>query len=372
MRKRTARSRALWPIALAAAACLVCTPVGVARLVSEAGALGPPSPSLPSWQTPFMTAYLVIQRGALEAAAGDPAARATIDVEPGQSAADVVNRLADSGVVRDPFLLRTYLRYRGLDVGIEAGRYTLEGGQSPLELAAVLQSAADSRYTLTVIEGWRREQIAQALGSMDLRISPADFLAATRRPPPWDVGGETSTLEGFLFPDSYRLDPRWSAEDVSRLMLDTFTERVNEDLRLAFAHQGLKLLEAVTLASIVEREAILPQEKPVIASVFLNRLRQGMKLQSDPTVQYALGWQPDGAWWKSPLAIDELSLDSPYNTYLFGGLPPAPIASPGMDSLLAVANPAGTSYFYFRASCDGRGAHLFAETFEEHVRNACP
>lgn len=372
MRRRTRRSRAYWPIAWVAAACLVCSSIGMARLSSAAALLGPPSSSLPSWQTPFITAFLVVRRGALEAAAGDPAARATIDVEPGQSAADVVDRLAETGVVRDPFLLRTYLRYRGLDVGIQAGRYTLEGGQSLLELASVLHRAADSRYTLTVIEGWRREQIAQALGSMELGFTPADFLAATRRPPPWDVGGQTSTLEGFLFPDSYRLDPRWSAEDVARLMLETFSEKVDEDLRLAFTRQGLNLLEAVTLASIVEREAVLVEEKPVIASVFLNRLRQGMKLQSDPTVQYALGWQPDGTWWKSPLVLEELAVDSLYNTYLYGGLPPAPIASPGLNSLLAVADPTETSYFYFRAACDGRGAHLFAETFEEHVHNACP
>jgi UPF0755 protein len=299
-------------------------------------------------------------------------AQKTIEIEPGENAASVVDHLAAAGIVHDPFLLKAFLRYRGLDVGIDAGRYELSGSQSLEEIAAALQRAADSRYTLVVPEGWRREQIAQALGAMGMAFSPADFLGATRRPPPWDVGGSVSTLEGFLFPDSYRLDPRWKPKDVARVMLDTFARRVDDDLRAGFSDQGLSLLQAVTLASMVEREAVQDDERPLIASVFLNRLRQGMKLQSDPTVQYALGLQPDGSWWKAPLAVDELSIDSPYNTYLVAGFPPSPIANPGWESLRAIAQPADTPFYYFRASCAGDGRHLFAETFEEHARNACP
>jgi UPF0755 protein len=207
---------------------------------------------------------------------------------------------------------------------------------------------------------------------MGLGFSPAEFLAATRMSPPWDVGGATATVEGFLFPDSYRLDPRWTAPDVVDLMLDTFRERLDADLDQAYQARGLSLLEAVTLASIIEREAALPEERALMASVFFNRLALGMKLQSDPTVQYGLGLQPDGDWWKSPLIAADLETESPYNTYLHAGLPPAPIANPGLASLEAVALPADTPYYYFRTSCDGRGGHAFAETFEEHLRNACP
>jgi UPF0755 protein len=126
------------------------------------------------------------------------------------------------------------------------------------------------------------------------------------------------------------------------------------------------------LASIIEREAVVADERPIIASVFFNRLSAGMLLESDPTVQYALGQQPDGDWWKSPLSLDDLALDSPYNTYRSAGLPPGPIANPGLSSLQAVANPADTPYFYFRAACDGSGRHAFAATFDEHLLNACP
>ena len=371
-RRRRSSGLPLVGVAAVAIACLVCAPLGLSRWSSAPASLGPPSSLVPAWQAPFLTAYLALRQGSLTAPAGDPSMQTSIEVEPGESAGEVVDRLAEAGVVSDPLLLKTYLRYRGLDVGIEAGRYAVDGGQTLEEIAAALQSAADSRYTLVVPEGWRREQIAQAIGSLDLEFSPADFLTATRRKPPWDVGGRVESLEGFLFPDSYRLDPRWSSERVVQLMLDTFQRRVDGELREGFSKQGLSLLEAVTLASIVEREAILPEERPLIASVFLNRLAQRMKLQADPTVQYALGFQPDGGWWKSPLAIDDLAVTSPYNTYLVGGLPPGPIANPGLDSLQAVADPAVTTYYYFRAACDGSGAHLFAATFEEHSRNACP
>jgi UPF0755 protein len=372
MRARRRRTRP-WLVVLAAVlACLLCSPIAASRWTAATASLGAPSPSLPAWQTPLLAAFLVIQQGELDRPAGDPQASTILEIEPGETATDAVARLADAGVVRDPFLLRTYLRYRGLDVGIEAGRYTLQGRQTLREIASALQRAADSRYTLVVPEGWRREQIAVALGEMDLAFSPAAFLAATRISPPWDIGGQPPTLEGFLFPDSYRLDPRWAAPDVVELMLETFEARVDAELRRTFQARGLTLLEAVTLASIIEREAALPEERPLMASVFFNRLALGMKLQSDPTVQYGLGLQPDGEWWKNPLTAADLETDSPTNTYLHAGLPPAPIANPGLSSLKAVAFPPETGYLYFRTTCDGDGRHAFAETFEEHLQNACP
>ena len=126
------------------------------------------------------------------------------------------------------------------------------------------------------------------------------------------------------------------------------------------------------LASIVEREAVKDEEKPLIASVYLNRLKIGMKLDADPTVQYALGFDfTNGTWWKNPLSLNDLQFDSPFNTYIYAGLPPAPIANPGLNSLQAVAFPAETPYYFFRAKCDGSGFHFFSETFEEHVANGC-
>jgi UPF0755 protein len=140
-------------------------------------------------------------------------------------------------------------------------------------------------------------------------------------------------------------------------------------MRQGFGVQELSLHEAVTLASIVEREAVLEEERPIIARVFINRLVQGMRLQADPTTQYALGYQAsNNSWWKSGLTLADLQYQSPYNTYFVEGLPPGPIANPGLSSLQAVAEPATANYIFFVADCapEQNGRHLFSETFAEH------
>jgi UPF0755 protein len=152
-----------------------------------------------------------------------------------------------------------------------------------------------------------------------------------------------------------------------------FENQVNSELRGGFSTQGLDLCQAVVLASIVQREAMVEEEMPIIASVFFNRLNSGAVLASDPTVQYALGYnQSQGTWWTNPLSLEDLQVDSPYNTYIYAGLPPGPISNPGLAALKAVAFPAQTPYYYFRAACDGSGRHLFSETFDEHLANECP
>ncbi len=157
------------------------------------------------------------------------------------------------------------------------------------------------------------------------------------------------------------------------LFVKRFDEQVTPDLRKAYQNQDLDLASAVTLASIVQREAMVTDEQPTIASVFFNRLANGMKLDSDPTVQYALGYDEEKhTWWKNPLSQTDLQVNSRYNTYMYPGLPPGPIANPGIDALRAVANPAQTGYYYFRAKCDGSGRHSFSTTYQEHLQNACP
>lgn len=339
-------------------------------------ALGPSSPSLPWWQRGLLQAYLLARAPALDRPAGAPDAVIEFDVAEGQTAAQVLDRLRRSHVLDDPVLLRAYLRYRGFDVGIEAGRYRLSGAMTVRQLAEALQTATAPAAQLTVIEGWRLEQIAFALPQGGLKVTPQQFLeAAHTRPDGYSFSAllpEPPTLEGFLFPDTYQLRPEATAEEIVRAMLETFERRVGPALRQGFTEQGLNLYQAVTLASIVEREAVVPEERSLIASVFLNRLAAGLNLDADPTVQYALGLQPDGSWWKSPLSATDLQIDSPFNTYRYPGLPPTPIANPGLASLEAVAFPAVTPYYYFRALCDGSGRHAFAVTFEEHLQNACP
>lgn len=356
-------------LALAVVGCLA-----VAFGFQAAGSsLGEASRGLPPLERTILAVYLILNRPGLMGAAGDPETTATLDIEPGQDATSVGQQLAGLRILGRPELFSRYLSYRGLDTGIEAGRYEVSGSMSILELAELLQRARASRYTITIPEGWRREQVAEALGRLGLGFTGGDFLLATHVPPPaWTQAPESAgDLEGLLFPDTYQLDPGMTASEVAQRMVADFETRLSDELLADLDEQGLTPFEAVVLASIVEREAIVASERPLIASVFLNRLALGIPLQADPTVQYALGRQAEG-WWKAPLSSEDLQVDSAYNTYLHGGFPPGPIASPGLASLESVARPADTGYLFFRAACDGSGRHLFATTFEEHLQNACP
>lgn len=335
--------------------------------------LGSPADDLSTTERYTLGAYLLSQAPALDSAAGDPEAKVDITVESGASAQSVMDQLVAAGVLDNGSLLRNYMRYRGLDIGIQAGSYQVTGSMTIREMASTLQTARAPEVVVTIVEGWRLEQIADAIDASGLEFNGQDFLAATRAPlADHELAASTNSLEGFLFPDTYRLEPNSSPEAFLKTAMDNFTRRVNPALRQTFELQGLTLSQAVTLASIVEREAIVPEERPLIAAVFLKRLRSGLPLEADPTVQYPLGRQPDGNWWKSPLTLLDLEVDSPYNTYRNDGLPPAPIAAPGLASLEAVGTPIETNFLYFRAACDGSGRHQFAETFDQHLQNACP
>ena len=177
------------------------------------------------------------------------------------------------------------------------------------------------------------------------------------------------SLEGYLFPDTYRLKPDGTAEDLIYLQLTTFGSRITPAMRQAYGTQGISLRDAITLASIVQREAVINSERPLMAGVFYNRLAQGIPLQADPTVQYAVGyWAEGNSWWKRPLWQADLDFDSPYNTYLYDGIPPGPIANPGLSALEAVAFPTETNYLFFVVDCTAApNTHAFNVTYEEHL-----
>ena len=180
-------------------------------------------------------------------------------------------------------------------------------------------------------------------------------------------------MEGSLFPDIYTVPLEADAAYLIDQMLTTFGEKVTPAMRQGFGAQGLTVLEAVTLASIVQREAVLTEERPLIAGVFFNRLAQNMTLSADPTVQYAAGYDAASeSWWKVPLYVSDLEFDSPYNTYVYTGLPPGPIAAPSLSALQAVANPTATDFIFFVADCESDivGDHKFSVTFDEHLLKA--
>ncbi len=328
--------------------------------------------------------YIQMHADDLARPAGNDDTPVTFIIEPGETAVDIARRLKEAGLISDAELFRRYLQYKGLDAGLEAGTFTLRQTMTIPEIAQALQSGRRPERVLTVREGLRLEEVAAEVarqtgipeeefralattGWRETELAGYGFLASL---PP------TATLEGFLFPETYRLPEEVTAYDVLARMLATFDDRVTPEMEAAAAGRGLSLYEMVTLASIVEREAVIPEERPVIAGVYLNRLEAGWLLNADPTVQYSLGYdETTGQWWRKlyfdALGVNSLAeIDHPYNTYRYPGLPPGPICSPGLASLEAAAYPADTDYFYFIANCHANdGSHLFAVTEEEHYAN---
>lgn len=295
-------------------------------------------------------------------------------VRRGETANEIARRLGDLGLIRSPLLFRLLVGYYGVETRLEAGEYELSAAMSPTEIISRLHRGLVRTTLITIPEGWSIVEIARHFERQGA-IREADLLAAAaRRGYGFDFLEEVPEglgLEGYLFPDSYRVQPGTTAEQLVALMLRTFDQRVSGDMRLQAAQKGLSLHGLITLASIVEREAVVSEERPLIAGVFLNRLGRGMPLQADPTVQYALSRDPASVrrWgiWKENLFREDLDLDTPFNTYRYTGLPPGPIANPGLASITAVLNASETDYLYFVAQ--GDGSHLFARTLEEHNRN---
>lgn len=293
-------------------------------------------------------------------------------IDQGEPILSITERLEQAGIIISSQALYDYLVYTGLDTTLQAGDYTLSPAFSIVDIARTLQDFSPSDATLVILSGWRMEEIAASLPTSGLDISPETFLAAAQTPPQVLALEYPASMEGFFFPDSYILPRSTTVDQLLETIARNFALHITDDMRAGFAAQGLNVFQAVTLASIVERESIYNEEMTLIASVFLNRLNIGMTLGGDPTVQYALGYDSiNQTWWTNPLSLNDLKFDSPYNTYIYAGLPPGPIASPSLDALQAVAYPESSDYYYFQANCDNSGYHTFAVTFEEHLSNGC-
>jgi UPF0755 protein len=333
-----------------------------------------------SAETLFLSTYIESQDEALSEPAGTDETPVTFLIEPGQSVETIANQLENQGLVNDAELFRRYVQYKGLDAGIQAGSYTLRQTMTIPEIARLFQEAKAPEQQVTLPEGRRMEELA-TLVAEQTNISADAFLQLTQTGwrqtdllTQYDFLANipiTATLEGYLFPDTYRLPVEATPYDLVERMLSDFARQVTPEIQQGFAERGLTLHEGITLASIVEREAVIPAERPIIAGVYHNRLRDGWPLSACPTVQYALGYQPEeGDWWKSQLYFSDLEISSPYNTYRNQGLPPAPIANPGLAAIQSAAQPAETEYYFFMVDCSaGDGSHLFAKTESEHLAN---
>ena len=301
-------------------------------------------------------------------------------VEDGDSTSQIATRLADAGLVRQPLLFSLLVRRQGLDDRLQAGRYMLNEAMTMSEIIVALQSSRVEEVQITIIEGLRLEEIAEVFGSAGLtNVSAPGFLAAARDADAFREGHfllsslpQGASLEGYLFPDTYRFVVTVSVEEVIETMLTRFDEQY-----LSFETEiqvpDATVHEIVTMASIVQREAARTDEMARIAAVFWNRLKPehaaetGGLLGADPTVQYVIGAQGD--WWPqlNQMTLAEIiAVPGPYNTRVSPGLPPGPISTPGLAALRAAARPDATAeYLYFVVACDGDGQHLFARTYAE-------
>ena len=336
----------------------------------------------------FLSLYLSMHQAELNQPASDDPTPNSFAVQSGETATEVAARLQDEGLVVNGEVFRRFMTYHGLDVSLEAGTYLLRPNMTMHEVAEALQHGSADAVTVTIPEGWRMEQTGWLLEQQGLMRSD-DFLAYARSAQydyPWLADRPPgASLEGFLFPDTYELPVESTPANLVDLMLSTFDARVAPEIEGRLAgkvlfdlelgdYRPMTMYDVIILASIIEREAVVEEERPVIASVYYNRLdpayvqETALRLSADPTIQYAKGYDPATAnWWNPMLPGEGQTIDSPYNTFKVQGLPPGPIASPGLASILAVLNPADTDYLYFHAV--GDGSHVFASTLEEHLRN---
>jgi UPF0755 protein len=274
----------------------------------------------------------------------------------------IAQRLAQQKLIRNPRLLSFYLRWQGKQ-RIAPGDYEFSPNQSLLEIARILIAEQFTLNWVTIPEGWNRFRIARRLQERGV-ASAHEFLDLCRQPQRFRDTGlplpQNGTLEGYLFPSTYRLPPGSGAETAIRTMLNATRRHVYLPYREVMAQRGQSLHEVLTIASMIEKEALHDADRPLIAAVIYNRLKKGMPLQIDATVLYGMGQ------WKSRVLYRDLQHPSPYNTYRRKGLPPGPIANPGLASIRAALNPAEVDYLFYVAQADGY--HRFTRTYEEHLQ----
>jgi len=286
-----------------------------------------------------------------------------VELPAGTSVAAMADRLAAAGVVPDALTFRIAARLSGQERRLQAGEYRFTEAATTNEVLARLARGDVFVMPITFREGLTIREMAAVFDASGLGTADA-FLTASRRVDLiQNVDPDADDLEGYLFPSTYTLARHTSADELVQAMVREFTAAFDADLRAEAVAAGMSVREVVTLASVVERETGAPQERPMVAGVFLNRLRIGMPLQTDPTVIYAM--MRTGRW-NGNITRADLQMDHPYNTYRNRGLPPGPIAAPGRASLEAVLRPADVPYLYFVSRNDG--THVFSATLADHNR----
>ncbi len=276
----------------------------------------------------------------------------TFSIDKGEDIKSVVTRLAQNRIIRSPTAFYVLIKISGLERQIQAGNFRLSRDMDGKTIAQTLTHGVNDIW-ITLIEGWRNEEIAAVL-LKELDIPESQFMSQGRI--------------GYMFPDTYLIPQEATAGAVVQIFSDTFEKNVTQALKEKIASSEMSLDEIVIMASIVEREGKSDQDRPIIAGILFNRMKDNYPLEVDATVQYALGYQPEEkTWWKKSLYQQDKEIDSPYNTYKYAGLPPSAICNPGLESIRAVVYPQVTDYYYYLH--DATGELHYARTFEEHEQN---
>ena len=305
-----------------------------------------------------------LYRGIQTSFKGYADSEAFVEIAPGSSTPAMARLLADAGVIQQPQLFRIAVWMRGAGRRLQAGEYRFDRPMTPAEVVDKIARGDVFLRPVTFREGLTIRQMAAVFEDQGLGTKEAFMAAAAKSAAINDVDPDARDLEGYLFPDTYTLPRRATAEQLVARMVARFEKAFTPELRQRAAARGLSVRQLVTLASLVEKETAKAAERPLVAAVYANRIKIGMGLQCDPTVIYAL---ERAGRYTGNLTRADLQFDSPYNTYRYAGLPPGPIAAPGQASLEAAAQPADVPYLYFVSRNDG--SHEFAATLDEHNRN---
>lgn len=276
-------------------------------------------------------------------------------VPKGQAIGTIGQRLTDAGLIKNMWVFRILVKQEQAESKIQAGSFLLSASMTPAQIIREMTKGTDDVW-ITLLEGWRREEMAESLAKMDLpNFDQQEFLDLTK------------DQEGYLFPDSYLVSKGIDTQGVVDVLSSTFDKKVKVGLADEIKASGKSLNELVTMASLLEREAKGAQQMKTVSGILWNRVGIGMALNVDATLQYIKGYDKvQQAWWTPPLSIDK-ERTSPFNTYTNAGIPPSPICNPGIDAMTAAIEPAETEYLYYLH--DPKGAIHFAKTLPEHNAN---
>ena len=310
----------------------------------------------------MVVAFVIIPLSGSSSYTGERGVPVYFTVRPGMSVSEIGKELYERGIIDSEMKFWWTAKLNGFENKVKSGTFAMQTGMTPRDALEILVYGNTVTIRFTIPEGFSVRDIAQRLDDEGLVKADAFIsLAKTYRPYPYVEEHENVryAAEGFLFPDTYEINGEFDAARIMQMMAENFDRRLTKDMRDRAREMDLSIYELVTLASLVEKEAYHEEDRPIIAQIFLKRLRLGMPLQADPTVQYLLDAP------KEDLLYRDTEIESPYNTYQNVGLPPGPIASPGTASLMAVLHPADTNYLYFVA--DRNGNNYYATNYADHL-----